>query len=122
VVPGLLRDAGFDVETMRDRYGERRAQVVADVDWLRDVGEAGLAVLMKDKRIRTRPAEQRAVDAYAVRCFCIARGGLTGPEMAALFVTHQAGIEALATQPGRMSTASRPGACDVCSEYQSAFQ
>lgn len=85
---------------MRDRYGEARAQRIADVDWLADVGRAGLVVLLKDKRIRTRPAEQAAVTRYAVRCFCIARGGLTAAEMAAAFVAHREQIERLAEQPG----------------------
>ena len=86
VVPQRLREAGFDVETMRERYGERRAQRIADVEWLADVGKAGLVVLMKDKRIRTRPAEQAAVVTYGLRCFCLARGNLTGAEMAEAFV------------------------------------
>lgn len=100
VVPRLLREAGFDVETMRERYGERRAQEITDVDWLRDVGRARLVVLMKDKRIRTRPAEQAAVRDHRVRCFCISRGDLTGPEMAATFVSARARILRLCAEPG----------------------
>jgi hypothetical protein len=57
-------------------------------------------VLLKDKRIRTRPAEQAAVMRHAIRCFCIARGGLTAPEMAAAFIAHREEIEQLARQPG----------------------
>jgi hypothetical protein len=110
VVPRLLRDAGFDVETMRERYGERRAQQITDVEWLADVGEAGLVVLMKDKRIRTRPAEQAAVTAHAVRCFCIARGDLTGPEMAEAFVrAREAILRACAEQGPFIRQVSRAG-------------
>jgi hypothetical protein len=85
---------------MRERYGEARAQRVTDVEWLGDVGRAGFVVLMKDKRIRTRPAERRAVVDHAVGCFCIARGGLTGEQMAGAYVAHQRQIERLAEQPG----------------------
>lgn len=92
IVPAALREAGFEVETMRERYGERRAQRILDVEWLADVGPAGLVVLMKDKRIRTRPAEQRAVRTYAVRCFCVASGNLTGPATAAAFVAMRSRI------------------------------
>lgn len=100
VVPRLLRDAGFDVETMRERYGEERAQQIPDVEWLADVGAAALPVLMKDKRIRTRPAEHAAVERYAVRCFCISSGNLTGPEMAGAFVEARERIVALCATPG----------------------
>lgn len=100
VVPRLLRDSGFDIETMRERYGEDVAQEIDDATWLADIGRDGLVVLMKDKRIRTRPAEQAAVVTYGVRCFCIARGNLTGPEMAALFVAAKDRIVAASAEPG----------------------
>ena len=100
VVPRLLREAGFDLETMRERYGERRAQTIPDVEWLRDVGAAGLVVLMKDKRIRTRPAEQAAVRAHSVRCFCVARGDLTGAQTAEAFVRSRAAILRACVEPG----------------------
>lgn len=100
MVPGLLRDAGFVVQTMRERYGEQRAQEIADVEWLADVGAAGLVVLMKDKRIRTRPAEQQAVRQFGIRCFCVARGHLTGTETAAMFVASRDAIMGACAEPG----------------------
>ena len=100
VVPGLLRDAGFTIETMRERYGEHRAQRVADAEWLADVGAAGLVVLMKDKRIRLRPAERDAVVRYGIRCFCSARGNLTGVELAAAFVAARERIVRACAEPG----------------------
>ncbi|HEV2891598.1 MAG TPA: hypothetical protein VGX28_14590 [Frankiaceae bacterium] len=100
VVPRLLREVGVDLQTMRERYGEDRAQDVPDVEWLADVGEEGLVVLMKDKRIRTRPAEHAAVRRFAVRCFCVSTGNLTGPDMAALFVASYDRMVALCETPG----------------------
>ena len=100
VVPRLLREAGFDLETMRERYGERRAQSIADTEWLADVGGAGLVVLLKDKRIRTRPAEQQAVREHGVRCFCAARGSLTGEAMAQAFIAARGQIVRACAAPG----------------------
>lgn len=100
VVPARLRAAGFSVVTMRERYGERRAQRIADAEWLADVGRDGLVVVMKDKRIRRRPAEQAAVVAHAVRCFCIARGDLTGTAMAGLLIASRDAILRACAEPG----------------------
>ncbi len=57
-VPGLLREAGLEVVTLQERYGARRAQRVPDEEWLRDAGEAGDVVLMRDTRIRRNPLER----------------------------------------------------------------
>jgi hypothetical protein len=40
-----------------DVYGERIGQGLVDAEWLRDAGDNGWVVLMKDDRIRHRPAE-----------------------------------------------------------------
>ena len=50
----------------------------ADVDdsvWLGIVGAANLAVLMRDKKIRSRPAEREALAAAGVKAFVLARSG-----------------------------------------------
>lgn len=109
VVPTALREAGFDVETMRERYGERRAQRILDVDWLADVGPTGMVVLMKDKRIRTRPAEQQAVLRHAVRCFCVASGNMTGEAMGQRSLRCGPASNAPARRRDRSSTRSMRG-------------
>jgi hypothetical protein len=43
---------------------------LADTEWLRDAGENGWVVLMKDDKIRYRPAELEALTASGVRAFC----------------------------------------------------
>ena len=48
---------------------------VDDSDWLPLVGAANLAVLMRDKKIRSRPAERQALAAANVRAFVLARSG-----------------------------------------------
>lgn len=55
---------------------------------------------MKDKRIRLRPAEREVVVRHGVRCFCSARGNLTGAQLAAAFVAARERIERACAEPG----------------------
>ena len=61
IVPDALREAGALVHVMAEVHGERTGQGLADTNWLRDADEAGCFVLMKDDRIRYRPAELDAL-------------------------------------------------------------
>ena len=47
-VPRLLRDHGLRLTTLAERYGIPADERVSDVRWLKDSGERGEAVLMKD--------------------------------------------------------------------------
>lgn len=67
---------------MADVYGERMGQGLADEEWLRDAGDHGWIVLMKDAKIRYRPAELQVVVDHGVRAFCLANANLRGAEMA----------------------------------------
>jgi hypothetical protein len=101
VVPDALRAAGAIVHVMADVYGERIGQGLADTEWLRDAGENGWVVLMKDDKIRYRPAELEALTASGVRAFCLTNANLRGDEMAQRFVEQLRKIEKLASdQPG----------------------
>lgn len=84
-----LRAAGATVHTLASVYGEEPAQRVADVDWLALAGARDWAVLMKDDRIRRRPAELKALTTAGVRAFCVTNASLTGQEYAALLVRHR---------------------------------
>ncbi len=55
---------------------------------------------MKDKSVRTNARERRVVEAYAVRCFCLTRQGLSAPEMAAWFLDNLAAITTACSLPG----------------------
>lgn len=66
-MPGALRRAGAAVYAMADVYGERIGQGLPDEEWLRDAGERGWVVLMKDAKIRYRPAELRSATARHLR-------------------------------------------------------
>lgn len=49
-------------------------------------GREGWVVLMKDERIRYRPAERAAVVDYGVRAFCLTSGNLRAQDMAGLYL------------------------------------
>jgi hypothetical protein len=93
-VPDLLRAAGLRLQTLSEVYGIPADEDVADVDWLELAGTRGWVVLMKDERIRYRPAEHRAVVDHKVMAFCLTSGNLRAQQMAELFLSS---IEAIAT-------------------------
>jgi len=71
---------------MTNVYGERIGQALADEEWLRDAGEREWVVLMKDAKIRYRPAELQVVVDHDLRAFCLTNANLRGVEMAQRFV------------------------------------
>jgi hypothetical protein len=85
---------------MREVYGERRAQVVKDPEWLKLVGDSEWIALMKDKHIRYRQAEIAALVKYRVRAFCLVRGGLTADQQNETFLRHQQQIFDASVAPG----------------------
>jgi hypothetical protein len=99
-VPALLRAAGLRLVTLSERYGIPADETVPDDQWLKDAGERGEAVLMKDARIRYRPAEKAALVTYAVRCFCLTGGNRTGDEMAACFLDNLDAITTACAERG----------------------
>lgn len=98
-VPELLRAEGWDLVTLAEHYGIPADESVADVDWLQVAGGRGWPVLMKDERIRYRPAERAALLTHGVRAFCLTSGNLTGREMAELFIRHRADVWGHAAGP-----------------------
>jgi PIN like domain len=89
IVPGALRDAGATVHPMAQVYGERVGQGLADTEWLHDAGANRWVVLMKDGKIRYRPAELEALMAAGVRAFCLTNANLGGQSMAERFVAQR---------------------------------
>jgi hypothetical protein len=73
-----LRAAGATVEVHDDHFPHTEA----DVDWLPVVGQRGWVVLTKDRRIRTRTLELRALMDAGVAAFVLTAGDLNGAEMA----------------------------------------
>lgn len=58
-----LRERGVAAHTMAEVYGEKAGQGLDDETWLADAGRNHWIVLMKDDRIRYRPAELQALAA-----------------------------------------------------------
>jgi hypothetical protein len=80
-VPSLLRKHGVRLVTLAEHYGIPADEAVADVDWLRLVGERNWIALMKDDRIRYVPAEKAALIQHGVRAFVITNRNLPAAAM-----------------------------------------
>ena len=81
-VPALLREAGLRLHTLAEVYGVPADQDVVDTVWLQLAGQRRWPVLMKDERIRYRPAERAALVAHQVQAFCLTGGNLRAAVMA----------------------------------------
>jgi hypothetical protein len=100
VVPGLLREAGWDLVTLAEHYGVPEDERVADPEWIREAALRGWPILMKDKRIRYRRAEIDTVIQYRARCFVITKGDLPSVEMVGRFLAARQAIFEAAAQDG----------------------
>jgi hypothetical protein len=99
-VPEALRADGWDVITLAEHYGTPADELVADVTWIEEAARRGWPILMKDKRIRYRPAEIAAVAEHQARCFVITRGDLRSADMAQRFITNKTAMLTAAAEPG----------------------
>jgi hypothetical protein len=88
-VPEALRAAGWQVISMRERYGAVTAQGLADIDWIRDATAEGEVLLTGDKAIAKRPIEARAVIAAEARMFALGKNQLTGKQKVQRFLEHE---------------------------------
>ena len=91
-VPAALRAAGWQVVSMRERYGSVTAQALADIDWIRDATAGGEVLLTGDKAIAKRPLEARAVVAARARVFALGTNQLTGAQKARRFLDHEQSV------------------------------
>ena len=109
-VPKLLRENGWSLVTLAEHYGTPADEAVTDVDWLELAGQNRWPVLMKDERIRYRPAERAAVRAHDVRAFYLTSGNLTSQQMADVFIASRGLIWTLAVEAGAALFAVSRGA------------
>lgn len=98
IVPTALRDAGWQVVTMDERYGADVSQLVDDVTWIREASEVGECLLTKDAAVARRPAEAHQIRMSDARVFALKRARATGPEMAAWLLAHENAIMRWATR------------------------
>ena len=100
VVPDAVRDAGYVVHTLASVYGEQPGQGVDDVTWLAEAGQHDWVVLLKDDRVRRRPAELEALVEARLRVFCLTNANLRGEEQAERFRSNLGRIVQRAAKPG----------------------
>ena len=100
VVPQLLRAAGLSIVTLAEHYGMPRDQTVTDVEWIGECARRDWVALMKDARIRRRPAEKEAIIQHSIRCFCLARADLTSDEAARRYLVNLDRILAACAESG----------------------
>lgn len=77
-----LRNAGVVALTHDSIFG----QDTPDEEWLTRAGREGWVVLTKDKEIRKRPLERRALMRARVRAFVFTGGTISGIETAEVIV------------------------------------
>jgi hypothetical protein len=94
-----LREAGLDIETIVDRYGDEAPRVTDD-RWITDATTAGRLLLGADLRIRYRTVERLALCRAAGRYLAYPSGNLTAQQMIGRLLRHLADVEVLAAQAG----------------------
>ena len=99
-VPNALREDGWDLVTLAEHYGIPTDETVRDVEWLELAGRQGWPVLMKDEKIRYRPAERAAVIAHGVTAFYLTSGNLSSSQMSGSYIAHRETIWRLAIERG----------------------
>jgi hypothetical protein len=107
VIAEALRAASAQVEVHDTHF----AVDAPDVEWLREVGNRGWIVLSKDVRIRRDAFEREALRSSGVKAFFLTQQGLSGQEMAQIFLNGlQSMVARAARQPGPfVYTLSRDG-------------
>ncbi len=100
IVPDGLRDAGWIVETMDERYGADRSQSIADTDWIRDAAKVGDVIVTKDKRIAKNALEAEAIWYSEARVLTFPSAQITGPESCDRLLANDARIERLLNRKG----------------------
>ena len=80
-VPAALVSAGYSVKPWYNHFAG-----VADVEWLRAIGDRRWILLTRDKNIRRRPLEVEAIINAGVRAFVLTATELRGVEQSEIFV------------------------------------
>ncbi len=61
IVPEALRQAGWVLETMDERYGKDESQNIPDTQWIEEATLAGDVLLCKDVAIAHNPLEAQVI-------------------------------------------------------------
>lgn len=88
-VVSRLREAGFEVIAHDDVL----PQDTDDATWIRHAAERGWVILTKDGAIRRNPLERAAYREAGARVFILTSAGISGSEMASIFIAAMYRIE-----------------------------
>lgn len=111
VVADALRALRVKVEVHRDHFPPG----TPDEHWLTEVGRRGWIVFSKDRRIKQRRLERRALSDAGVQAFLLTAADLSGADMASAFVVawpRIAKVIAAGTKP-LIATVSARGAVRI---------
>jgi PIN like domain len=89
IVPGALRGAGWELETMDERYGASASQGISDVRWIEEATANGDVLLSKDMAIARNPLEAAAIYRASARAFALARQDIDGQSMVKCLLANQ---------------------------------
>ncbi|MCA0294464.1 MAG: hypothetical protein LCH96_03945 [Actinobacteria bacterium] len=92
IIPHGLREAGWLVTTMDERYGFERSQAVADVDWIRESSQRGECIITKDTAIARNPVEARVVHMCTARVITVTNQRVSAATVLGWLITNQAAI------------------------------
>lgn len=95
IVPNGLRQAGWSITTMDERYGAAASQSVADTTWIRDASAEHEVIITKDRAIAKRTLEAEAIYYSEARVLTIASAQITGPEQLVRLLENTPRIERL---------------------------
>lgn len=92
LLPGALREAGWELETMDQRYGAEASQKIQDQQWIEEATLNGDVLLCKDVAIAANPLEAQAVYMAEARVFALSNAQLPWRTMVDWFLTNEAAI------------------------------
>jgi PIN like domain len=92
IVPRALRQTGWNIETMDERYGADQSQSIQDVRWIEEATLTGDVLLGKDLAIARNSLEAQVVYMSGARAFALSNASLAGADMARWYLKHEAQI------------------------------
>jgi len=96
IVPCALRQAGWILETMDERYGKSGSQHIQDTQWIEEAALADEILLCKDLAIAHNALEAQVIYMSGARVFALSSATLTGSDMAQWYMDNEARIVAAA--------------------------
>jgi hypothetical protein len=99
MVPSALRQAGWTVETMDERYGKSKSQLISDTEWIEEAALAGDVLLCKDLAIAHNPLEARVIYMTGARVFALSNASLSGVAMSQWYLDMRRNLSPRQPEP-----------------------